>query len=275
MEDTSYALGTSQAETERLEFQSQLLQPATDRLLRIAGLRPGMRVLDIGTGTGEVAALASEIVGPSGYVLGIDHNGSILEQARRKHRRRLGSSQMEFQPMSFLDLDRSAVFDVVIGRFVLTFQPDPANFLREAAGHVGRGGTIAFLEPAACRTNTARSFPPVPLWDETVGRIVDAFRSGGTRPDQGFRLTEAFFQAGLPEPTLFCDPLMGSANTSQIIDWACMTMQSLLPIITRREGAPESDIPIEDLTQRLRNAASSAHSQLTFFSAVGAVTHVT
>jgi hypothetical protein len=79
----------------------------------------------------------------------------------------------------------------------------------------------------------------------------------------------------LPEPTLFCDPLMGSANTSQIIDWACMTMQSLLPIITRREGAPESDIPIEDLTQRLRNAASSAHSQLSFFSAVGAVTHVT
>ena len=271
MESTRYALGTSQAEAERLEFQSQLLQPATERLLREAGLRSGMRVLDIGTGTGEVALLAGEIVGQAGHVLGIDRNESIINLARQKIERGLKANWIEFRPISFDDFSGDQKFDLIVGRFVLAFQSKPADFLRKASGHIKSGGTIAFLEPGASLSDNTRSSPVVPLWDKTVNQVVEAFWSGGVHPDQGLRLTETFFNAGLAEPTLFRDPIVGSANASQIIRWVCLTMQSLLPVIEKMDGVTVADLEIQTLEQRLRDAASAAHSQLTFFSATGAI----
>ena len=275
MKSIRYALGTSQAETERLELQSRLLQPATERLLREAGLRSGMRVLDIGTGTGEVALLAGEIVGQSGYVLGIDHNKIIIDYARQKNEQRHKPNCIDFRSVPFQDLNPGQEFDLVVGRFVLAFQPEPAAFLRKIVGHVKPGGTIAFLEPTASLTDDTKSTPAVPLWNQTVNQIIEAFRSGGARADQGFWLTETFFQAGLAEPTLFRDPLVGSTNTSQVIKWACLTKQSLRPIIEKMDGITEADLEIETLEQRLRDAASATHSQLTLVSATGAVVRVT
>ena len=55
-------------------FQARLLRPYTDKFFRAAGIVPGMRVLDLGSGMGDVALLAADIVGPAGYVLGIDRD---------------------------------------------------------------------------------------------------------------------------------------------------------------------------------------------------------
>ena len=60
----SYALGSSDLEHERLMVQARLLRPWTEHFLRAGGLRPGMSVLDLGSGIGDVTLLAAEIVGP-------------------------------------------------------------------------------------------------------------------------------------------------------------------------------------------------------------------
>lgn len=60
---STYVLGRSEQEYERLMLQSKLLRPFTDRYFRTAGVSPGMRVLDVGSGMGDVALLAGEIVG--------------------------------------------------------------------------------------------------------------------------------------------------------------------------------------------------------------------
>ena len=52
-------------------MQAKILRPITERLLRGAGIRPGMRVLDLWSGAGDVAMLAVALVGPSGRVVGI------------------------------------------------------------------------------------------------------------------------------------------------------------------------------------------------------------
>src|SRR5215831_15449448 len=63
-----YVLGHSQREIRRLTTQAALLRPITERLLQNAKLAPGMRVLDLGCGAGDVSMLAAEFVGSTGSV---------------------------------------------------------------------------------------------------------------------------------------------------------------------------------------------------------------
>ena len=89
MTEPLYALGQTAAETARLQRQAAFLQPFTERLFRDAGIGPGMKVLDLGSGAGDVAVLAARLVGSEGEVVGIDTNPSILESARASPRCRM------------------------------------------------------------------------------------------------------------------------------------------------------------------------------------------
>lgn len=68
--DPVYVMGRTEGETRRLIFVAEILNPFTRRMLDDAGLQAGMRVLDTGTGAGDVALLAAELVGPGGSVSG-------------------------------------------------------------------------------------------------------------------------------------------------------------------------------------------------------------
>jgi ubiquinone/menaquinone biosynthesis C-methylase UbiE len=78
----NYPLGYSEAEAKRLMEQGAMLEDLTGDLLSRAGLAPGMRVLDLGCGVGDVSLLAARIVGEKGSVLGVDRSASSLEIAR-------------------------------------------------------------------------------------------------------------------------------------------------------------------------------------------------
>jgi ubiquinone/menaquinone biosynthesis C-methylase UbiE len=71
-----YAWGNTDRERERLESQGDALRAATERLFRAAGISPGMRVLDCGSGGGDVSIIAAELVTSSGQVLGIDRDAA-------------------------------------------------------------------------------------------------------------------------------------------------------------------------------------------------------
>jgi protein-L-isoaspartate O-methyltransferase len=64
-----YALGHSSRELDRLSFQAAVFAPFTRQLFTQAGIKPGMRVLDVGSGSGDVSFLAGELVGESGHVV--------------------------------------------------------------------------------------------------------------------------------------------------------------------------------------------------------------
>ena len=68
---SEYALGNTDAEHERLIRQASLLAPLTERFFREACVSPGQRILDVGSGVGDVAMLAARLVGPSGNVVGL------------------------------------------------------------------------------------------------------------------------------------------------------------------------------------------------------------
>src|SRR6185437_735075 len=126
----SYPFSDRVAEDERLVAQGRLFDPLTHRLLREAGLAPGMRVLDLGSGAGNVTRLAAELVGPHGTVVGVERDPAAVELARR----RTDAANIEFRVGDVQTLDGiEPGFDAVIGRLVLMYLPDPVAALRQAA----------------------------------------------------------------------------------------------------------------------------------------------
>ena len=86
---------------------------------------PGMRVLDIGSGIGDVAMLAAEIVGPNGRVVGIDKDPSFLEHARRRAVENGCAPWVTFEQAEVDAFTTSDRFDALVGRYILLYLPDP------------------------------------------------------------------------------------------------------------------------------------------------------
>src|SRR5215475_12908905 len=119
---SSYALGYSQAERDRLIRQAAQLAPLTERFFRDAGIGPGQRVLELGSGMGDVAMLVAKIVGPSGEVLGVERDAGSIQFAESR------TAQAGLQNISFSQADISHLhsekqFDAAVGRFILQFLP--------------------------------------------------------------------------------------------------------------------------------------------------------
>jgi ubiquinone/menaquinone biosynthesis C-methylase UbiE len=118
----TYTMGRSKEETERLIQQSGLYEDITRRLLGEAGLFTGMKVLDIGSGAGDVAFAAAELVGSEGEVLGVDMNPEILETARARAQA-AGLANVQFVAGDAQTLGLPNDFDALIGRLVLMYLP--------------------------------------------------------------------------------------------------------------------------------------------------------
>src|SRR6266516_2870131 len=112
--DPTYVMGRSQAETQRLQKQGDLFKPATRCLLQRAGIVSGMKILDVGSGAGDVALLAAEFVGPTGEVVGVDVDAEILKTARARVRA-AGMTQVSFVAGDIRSVSLDRDFDAVIG----------------------------------------------------------------------------------------------------------------------------------------------------------------
>jgi ubiquinone/menaquinone biosynthesis C-methylase UbiE len=99
----SYLLGHDDVEIRRLLLQGRLYNDHTEHALRLAGLRPGMRVLDVGCGPGEVSFVAARLVGPTGTVLGVDAASDVVALARTRAADK-GLSAVTFQQATIADL---------------------------------------------------------------------------------------------------------------------------------------------------------------------------
>jgi SAM-dependent methyltransferase len=117
---------------------------ATD-LIRLAALRPGERVLDVACGTGVVARLASQQVGATGTVAGLDVNPGMLAVAR--------SATPPGMPIEWHEASAEAMplpdasFDVVLCQMGLQFMPDKHAALREMRRVLVRGGRLILNVP--------------------------------------------------------------------------------------------------------------------------------
>src|SRR5438034_557188 len=158
----TYSLGHSCREIDRLGLQARIFEPFTRRMFQAAGLSAGMRVLDMGSGRGDVAFLATSLVGPSGEVVGIDRAPAAVEAATERAREAgLGNVSFILGDPGAMSFDKP--FDAVVGRLVLMYQPDPAAMLRRLARLLALGGVIAFQE---FDMEALRSYPRSPVFEQ-------------------------------------------------------------------------------------------------------------
>src|SRR4051812_35927078 len=114
----TYVLGSDQRELVRLDRQAAMYRPATQLLLKAAGIAPGMRVLDLGTGLGHVARLAGELVGATGSVVGLDRAAQALTVARERAAA-AGERHVSFLEGDVMRWRGDEPFDAIVGRLVL------------------------------------------------------------------------------------------------------------------------------------------------------------
>ncbi len=245
----TYALGHSEEELARLTRQGEVFEPFTRQLLQQAGITTGMRVLDVGCGSGDVAFLAADLVGPGGEVIGTDRETAAVQRATERAKARdLG--HVKFIEGDPTELRFDQPFDAVVGRLVLMYYPDPVAAVRKLAAHLRDGGLVVFQEfdLANCR-----SLPLAPTFERHVGWIKQALNATGARTELGLELHSVFLAAGLPGPLMRMDALIGGGRDTPAYELVAGVIRTLLPVLERLRitTAAEADLPT--LEQRMRD----------------------
>ena len=247
-EVSRYALGSTDAEHARLVRQAGWLASHTGRLFRDAGIEPGHRVLDLGSGVGDVAAIAARLVGPAGTVVGVERDARSVARA---HARMIeeGLRHVKFIQSDVGELSSEVPFDAAVGRYILMFLPDAVSALRSVARSVRPGGALAFQEPdwKSFLEEAAR----LPLWSGGARLLVETFQRCGTNTEMGPALPDVFQESGLPMPAIRTDRLIGSES------WLSDCLHSLRPTMVELDLSLEPLGEFETLAERLSAEVSA------------------
>jgi len=241
-----YVLGRSLQEYARLARQAEIMKPMTKRLFTEAGIRPGMTVLDLGSGAGDVAMLLAEMVGPKGKVIGLDLDHNAMQHAGER------AAEAKFHNISFVHSDFAhyrpdTPLDAIVGRLVLMYQADPASALASLVKYLRPGGVAAFIEPWF-------QIPPGPdsMTKTAVTIIVETLRRSGAHVDLGPRMHRVFQGAGLPVPTMRFEAIMDPRQDSPLYQFIADTVGNLMPKALEY-GIPGADIlNLDALPDRIR-----------------------
>lgn len=264
---SAYVLGHSEQELERLSAQAQVYEPFTAQVLRDAGLAPGMRVLDVGCGTGDVSFLAARLVGPSGQVIGLDRAPKAVATAQRRAQN-LELTNTRFVVGEASTLTFEAPFDAAVGRFVLLHCPDPAALVRQVATQVRSGGVLVFQEPY---WTGYHALPALPTWDRCARWIVEALQGSGADPYFGLKLSATFITAGLPPPAVYMHAAIAAGPTPPLYAHVAAFVHTLLPAMERLGIVSAGEVEVDTLAAQLRDEMATSGGVVVWFAVIGAV----
>ena len=186
-----YIHGSDPAEQSRLSRLNDLLNA---RCFPKLNLDRGLRILDVGSGLGQLTYRMSEAVGPSGFCLGIERDTNQLSVARKNH----AAPNLEFRQGDALALpltsEEMASFDFAHTRFLLEHLSNPAKAVSEMVKALKPGGRI-FLADDDHQLLTL--FPEPPGFQALWSAYMDSYVAVGNDPLIGRKLAKLLVDQGI------------------------------------------------------------------------------
>jgi ubiquinone/menaquinone biosynthesis C-methylase UbiE len=260
-----YALGSEERELIRLRTQADLLAEPTENLLRRGGLEPGMRVLDLGSGPGDVSFQVSAIVGPRGSVVAVEHDPAQLANAElnRTHR---GIDNVTFRQADARTFIDETPFDAVVCRLLLMHLSQPGEVIAHHLKNLGPGGIFVAVDYDIA---AMRSLPEVELFSSMNRWATAGFAEAGVDPFVGMRLPQLIQDAGYENVGClgfqrYFAPGNGAA-VSHLVD----VLIPLEPAILVSGVVSAEELDVKTLSKRVASALNSANAAWTTPTVVG------
>jgi len=238
-----YALSGGREGYERLRVLAAARRASTLELFRLAGVRPGMRCVDLGCGSGDVTFEMAALAGPAGSAVGIDMDRAKLAPARVAARE-LGLVNVAFEIGDVNQWHGAGEYDFVYRRFVFQHLARPVDLLRRMWEAVRPGGVLAVedadLEGLFCDPdNDGFSF-----YRRSYAEV--RARNGGD-PGCARRLVRYFREIGISDPAMRM--LQGISAGGDAKMMPLLTLEAIADSIVsaRLASADEIASAIEDL----------------------------
>lgn len=208
MASPDYVLGQNVDAARRLAIQDSQFAEVSERLLDELHLRPGDRVVEIGTGAGGFSRRILRRLGSEGVLVGVDYTAGLLEQARQSL---AGFGEARFETV-LADVSQLGPWldgaDVVVGRTVLHHIPMAEAFLGRLRVALPAGTRIGFIEPefrallgrfAVLEASGRPELAVLRRWAEGISRF---YQASGLSPCIGATLAWALQAAGYQNVTM-------------------------------------------------------------------------
>lgn len=230
----------------------------TLQLLTDADISAGMRVLDVGCGSGDVTFMLSKLVTDTGDVIGIDHDRNALNIANERKVTSSKQAQPTFIQSGLLDLPESVgTFDAIVGRRVLMYQADTVAVVIKLAKHLRPDGVMIFQEHDT--TMAPASVDSFELHRKAQSWIQQMIALEGADLHIGFNLHSILTNAGLNVESVRAECIVQTPDVPYNLGYI---VKACLPRIIALGVATPEEIDIGTLHQRLddeRNASKSIY----------------
>jgi ubiquinone/menaquinone biosynthesis C-methylase UbiE len=242
-----YVRGGDSKEASRLETQAKVMNPVLEKQFEIMGLKPHMKVLDAGCGTGANTRLFSSRVFPE-EVVGLDMDPVFIEEARKQAESE-GIENVRFDVGNIDDMNYDdGSFDLSYCNLVLMHVNDPVKSVSELKRVTKKGGSVAASE---VDYDAFIFFPPLPKFEEILLKLIEYSKTIGINRYMGRELFSVFSQAGLSSIDVHVTAMCWTQRNPEYLK---MTMYSFPHMLktTKEEMINHGYITSEDFEEMLK-----------------------
>ena len=208
-----YSYGGKREEVLRLEAQGRVYSRLLEKEIDLLGLKPGMRVLDAGCGTGVVTRRIAVKISP-GEVYGVDMDPLFIEEAKKfAVKEKASNIRYSLGNIDVLEFSDD-VFDLSYSRLVLMHVKDPVKTVAELGRVTKKGGTIAVSDQD---DGGIIVYPELPKMMRMFSKYGSLAKMRGEDRFIGRKLFSIMERAGLSPITVFPFPMYFTQQNPEML----------------------------------------------------------
>lgn len=222
----------------------------TRKLIESGGIKPGMKILDLGCGDGNVTFLLSNYIGTDGIVVGIDSNENAIDNAKKKSKE-LGLSNLYFC-VGDITQDfkiKHSNFDAIIVRRVLMYLSNPKSTIATAIKYLKPNGI--FLAQENNISQTPIGLESMPHHIKIIDLIRKTLEKENVNFNMGFELITFLTNSGLKVEKIWAEAVLSTPN--QPTPWAFLAQVMKDRMLTHNVINDVSELELGILGERLTN----------------------